>query len=354
MLLPVQAEQPMVGPDRVAQIVNAWKERQEAVRSYDFLMTGTEFIPQKTITAAELQMAGQAIDAQPFTLPDTSFEVKMRLTADTAGRARLEIHNQTWAAKEKKYIPKSMIDIYDGQVRKLFFERGSMDFPNAHIQKGNVSLITGDVQVEPLMMVYRPLDGSVPEFEPPRLKMTMGTGIAEGRECLILQSGESTIWVDAGRDFLPTRFYEVRRGKTIRSIEIRYSADADRGWVPVGWTNTSFGGQGKFNDSVTLTVTAQHLNTQFPEDLFDVKYPPGTWIHNYITDKEYIIRDDNKDRPIHPGEFDGKNYDQLLHSEPPGQTIRGWWFWTILGVNLALLLGIFLSVYYRRRKQKPM
>jgi hypothetical protein len=351
---PAQTEQPADSAKLVAQLLKSWKERQASVQSYDFQMTGTEFVAQKKITEQALAAAGQATDAEPFTLPETSFLVKMRLTADASGRVRFDHQGQEWSAKNKNYVPESDTDLYDGHVRKVFFEQGHMEFPNAHISTGNASSQTGDVRVLPLMMVYRPLDGSAAGFDPAQLKLANGTGIAEGRECLILQSGESTIWVDAERDFLPTRYYMVRRGKRIRSIEIRYAADAEQRWVPVGWTNARFDGLGQLMESVTVTVAEYHLNTPIPEGTFDIQYPPGTWVHNYITDKEYIIRDGNKDRPIQPGEFDGKNYDQLLHSELPGQTSRNWWFFTILGVNLALLIGIFFSVYYRyrRRRQK--
>ena len=346
------AEFPATSADRVTLIVKSWKERAAAVRSYDFHLAGTEFIPHKVVSASDLILTGQAQGTEPFSLPDITFPLTMSLVADP-GRMRLDIDGKTWSAKEKSYIPQAVVDIFDGKVRKLFFKEGPVGFPNVHIQEGNASELVGDVRILPLMIIYRPLESDMGEFDSASLKLTNNTGIADGRECLILQSGESTVWVDAERVFLPTRYYRIRRGKLLQSIEIQYAADAANGWVPAGWTNALFDLSGQLSNSTTVAVTEHHINIQIPDDTFDLDYPSGTWVRNHITDERYLVRDGGKKRPIQLGEFDGTNYQQILHSEPPGQTSRGWWFFAILGVNLALLMGIFLTVYYRRRKQKP-
>jgi hypothetical protein len=50
--------------------------------------------------------------------------------------------------------------------------------------------------------------------------------------------------------------------------------------------------------------------------LLPCRWPIGTWSQNYTTKESCILLEGGKKRPIKPGEFNGKNYDELLHSEP--------------------------------------
>ncbi len=47
----------------------------------------------------------------------------------------------------------------------------------------------------------------------------------------------------------------------------------------------------------------------------------GTWVHDADTKEEYLLRANGK-RPVLPGEFNGRNYDELLRSEPTEPRIK--------------------------------
>ena len=53
----------------------------------------------------------------------------------------------------------------------------------------------------------------------------------------------------------------------------------------------------------------------------NVRLPMGTWVENAIRGETYILREDGR-RPVLPGEFNGANYLDLLHSDPPSPSRR--------------------------------
>jgi hypothetical protein len=97
-------------------------------------------------------------------------------------------------------------------------------------------------------------------------------------------------------------------------LQITYAPDAQHGWIPASWSSETFQ-DGVLVRAVYATVTEGNMNIRIDDDVFEDEYLPGTWVRNYIRDERYILREDGK-RPVIDGEFDGSNYEQILHSDP--------------------------------------
>jgi hypothetical protein len=337
-----------LGKEALVSIINAWTKRQANITSIDFHVAGTEFLPKQSITQRDLELAGQFIGTQPFTLPEISFAVKLQFALDKKGRTRLRYEGRTWSAKEKSYVNKVDNDVFDGNTRKTLFAQGPIDYPNAHIRNGTTADVAHDIRSLPILMIFRPFDKQLGDFDSQNFRLQKDKGIVDGTSCLILKHGESTLWVDPSKDFVPIRYFSVRRGILIQTVDVRYVHDPNYGWLPASWTNALFSGFDQIEDSMTVKVTEYHVNTDLPDDFFEIDLTPGTWVRNYITDERYLVLEGGKRRPIELGEFDGTNYEQLLHSDPPGKRR----FWAIVIVNLAFIVPIAIWAIWRFRRQK--
>jgi hypothetical protein len=93
--------------------------------------------------------------------------------------------------------------------------------------------------------------------------------------------------------------------------------------VPTAWTTGLFGRADSIAQGWQTTSVKYKLNETIPDSTFQLSYPPGTWVRDYITNETYILLEGGKKRPILPGEFDGKNYEELLHSKPASSGTNG-------------------------------
>jgi hypothetical protein len=139
----------------------------------------------------------------------------------------------------------------------------------------------------------------------------------------------------------------LQRGRVVGAVEVEYNADLQVGWMPITWKVVRFLPDGGLNDSVTANVAEYRVNAPSSGELFELQYPPGTWVRNHVTNETYIIREGGWKRPVLRGEFDGTNYEQLLNSDPPGMPSRRW-LSIILVAATILLIVVVLRACYRR------
>src|SRR5438128_3584924 len=88
----------------VEAVINAWKNREARVRTFDFRVTGTEFKRAVTLPEQAIIMDGQ-VPHGPLSLPDVTTRVTMRLVADSNRRARLDHNSTHWSVEKKGYVP---------------------------------------------------------------------------------------------------------------------------------------------------------------------------------------------------------------------------------------------------------
>lgn len=339
-------------------VVAAWKDRQRQVRTFDFLCSGQEF--ERKPSDAELSMSDRVPAGGPSPT-DITFPITMRFVYEAKGRARLDYKGRIWSSHRGGYVDEEAISLFDGHLCKTLFPSSQLGFPSAHIYQGTASKVGNNLRVLPLSLALRPFDKTLGMFDPARLVLTDKRGVTDGRTCLILRyeerptwSDPALVWVDPERGFLPLRCEQKRRGATVQSISISYLRDAKHGWVPSAWTNTQLAPKtGEVVNSVTAKVTQYHINETIPDATFDVSFPPGTYVHDYRTNKEYILREGKPPRPVLEGELQegARNYQELLHSEPPGSSGNRR-LWGLVALNLALFIAIVAVVVLWRRRRK--
>src|SRR5262249_30656320 len=124
-------------------------------------------------------------------------------------------------------------------------------------------------QMMPLLMVYRSLDSDIGVFDAGKLKLTQDKGLVDNRTCIILRHDEDIVWVDPERDFIPMRYRVMERGITSRSLDIKYTADPQSGWVPTSWYDVRLGTKGEIEESVNMNITEYKIGDPIPDDRFD-------------------------------------------------------------------------------------
>lgn len=352
-----------LGADKVdinrEDIIRAWISRQSSVRAFDFLWTG-----EKNGAIDDLDYTPNEEPPGSIRPPDrASFRVEFRLAIDERGRTLLDYTGKTWNFAKGELIPKRVIDIYDGNARTIFFPdgTGSLRYPNAAIERrreNSTDVLRSHNLALPIALIYRPFNENSWPLDKDKLTLTTEKGIADQNLCLILkyQKGigmESFIWIDPNKGFLPVRLFEYSSGVLEHSLYITYSTDERDGWLPSSWRDVWSYPNGKLKGQIYSTETAEttkcKINVPIDGSSFEVQFPSGTWVHNYYTEKEYIVRDGGDIRPILPGEYNGTNYEQLLHSNPP-RLLRKW-----LGGLIVIICTISISIfgyrYYRRLLQ---
>jgi hypothetical protein len=340
------------GPPVTTEVVlQAWQDRAARVKAFDVSWAGTMYTLDVNHEAAG---AGTTADGAPKPPPNANFPIEMRLALDDRGRARFEYAGKTWASRKNAMVDEVTIDLYDGKQRKTFFQDEAKGFPSYHLSAAASAEFVRHVRLVPLRLALRPLDPRVGCFTAGELTLTDQQGMVDGKACLVLKHPRGTVWVDPARQFIPVRYFAVDQGKVTRQLEIDYDPDGVAGFLPKAWKDVRLLPAGVVEDSVTATVTKTALNRPLPDDTFEVQYPEGTWVRNYDTGERYIQRKHDK-RPIPPGEYDGKNYEQLLHSEPPGSLWRGRWLRLVVinVVVIGVVVGALYSYRRIRRRQTP-
>lgn len=335
-------------PITIGTIINAWTERESRARSLDFVAVGTEFRPQMTFTVNLLEAMGRPSEKKDISVPDTSFNIRLRLAIDSNRRFRMDCDGKAPAPTKDGYPDQHHIEIFDNGVRNTIFPVGAFGYPSGHINRAKNPTAIRNPQVLPILIAYRAFDREIGVFDANKLTLTKDKGVVEDRQCLILKYMEKMIWVDTARDYVPTRYYELEQGVTTRRIDIKYIADVQHGWVPTSWNNVSLKGNGDTQGSVRASVAEYSIGKPISKETFDVHYPPGTWVRDYVKDESYILREDGTRRMVLKSE-NGKDYTDLIQTNSPNLTRRR--FPWIVGIGTLLLAVVVAVLFYRILKR---
>jgi hypothetical protein len=302
-------------PITVDAIVKSWTARETHARTFDFWGAGRKSTAGRTVEPQECGPTIDQKDAVPFSVPNSTFVVKLRLVADETRRVRFELRDKILSLRAKGYIDQDEIEIYDGDVRQIFFPVGNVEFPNAHITKVSPTDRPRHAQTLPLVLAYRALDPHMGRFDAGGLTLTNDKDTVDKQPCLVLKYGESTVAVDPARDFVPTRYREIRHGVIVRSVEIKYTFDREHGWVPSYWSNARHAKNGEIFETVAITISKYKLGGPIGDEEFQLRLPTGTWVSDYRSNERYILRAGGARRMIAPGEYNGHNYKELLEHD---------------------------------------
>lgn len=311
-------------------VLSAWRKRDARVHSLSFAWDVLQF------TAGAFQNRLDVLDLngrQGPPEPDRSFAINRRFVSDGRGRMRFEECGPTWSARQAAIIPKTSARIFDGHREQILIEHGELDFPSANFRKGTAKQSYNGQAFFPLLLVYRAVHDAIGVVETKSLVVEKKTEIVNKHVIVVLTDRHRvavdptrdivrSVWVDPARDFVPVQYTESIDGSVRTFVKIDYSKDAELGWVPQSWTMILTNEKGETDRSEEAKVTKYSINRELPESEFTLNLPTGTWVSDRDTKEDYILRANGKRRPILPGEFNGANYEQLLHSEPTKRPIK--------------------------------
>jgi len=339
--------------DQQEALLAAWNHRQKSVQSFHFAWSGNHFRGAGAVESLSVVGPG----GKTPTRGDLSSKTHTSLYLDGKGRFRVDTEGQVWSREASAYVPQSTCNLLDGELQKTFSSRTiTTEFPIGIIMDGTTSDSRKVVLYWPIMLAYRPFDTTMSYLDPGSLKMTAEQGMVDGRPCLILRQRTGdfvrTVWVDAGREFVPVRCLSERGGVTSFQIDVSHSKDAKYGWVPTSWSIALLEKHGAISESWDAKVVKYELNETIPESTFQLNYPPGTMVSNSMTKESYLVLEDGGKRPIQPGEFTGSNYDKLLHTAPASERVDLRIALTVASLALLGVMWYLLSSWRRRVRQR--
>lgn len=336
--------------DQQEALLAAWNHRQKSIHSFHFAWSGNHFRGAQAVESLAVLGPG----GKPPTRSDLSCKTHTSLYVDEKGRFRVDTEGQIWSREQSAYVPHATSTLLDGHLQKGFSSKTiTTDFPVGMIMDGNTSDSRKAVLYRPITMAYRPFDTTMSYLDAGNLKMTAEQGMVDGRPCLILRqrTGDSvqTVWVDAGREFVPVRYLSERGGVTSFQVDVSHSKDAKYGWVPTSWSIALLEKDGAISESWDAKVVKYELNETIPESTFQLDYPPGTMVHDSTTKEDYLVLENGGKRPILRGEYTGTNYDELWQTKPPSEGVARRITLTVVCLLALLVVTAYLLSSWRRR-----
>jgi len=339
-------------PATVESVIQAWERRQSAVRSFQFSWEATQWWDRGRVPGA-VSGATSAKEALPDAM---SYKTRTTFAMDAQGRTRHEAHAMSWNSEVNRLVPTTSIEVCDGRIRRRFSPEGPTnrfegvgEIPCGLIDQ-DVASVGQLVYLLPIRLVFRPFDQRIGNIDRRKLVVTGRHGVADGCTCLVIEQGDQTFWVDPNRSFIPLRNFRSNRGVAVRQVDIHYSEDKEWGWIPTAWTIMLLNPKdGKLTGSTVGKVTDYKINPPLPEGTFEITFPPGTWVRDLVKNENYILREGAARRPVLAGEWDGRNYEQIRDSEPPG--LSSGWKVFIASVSVLVLGGAVVWWLVARRRR---
>jgi hypothetical protein len=340
------------GETSIDAIVKAWSDRMGQVRSYSFVWSGSEFIVGTGVPPPDGPRTALYDRARNS---EHTFDLRIIVAVDGSGRQRFESHGSLWSNDEVRFVPHSETTVFDGGHETSLLFGGGPGFSTALIAPRTNSMVSQLIQLLPWQIVYRPFDRNLRFLTVTDAHLDLAPVMIDGRPCVTLgqsaggSNGSRTVYLDKSSGFLPVQYVETgSTGIVMKQINLRYSTEADRTSFPSSWDITLFSMQGRATISYSGKVIDHKINPELPESMFRLEIPPGTWVTDDTAGTKYITRDGGEKRPIVNGEFNGKNFDELLHSDPPGFLSWG----RMLGICATVaILAVGARILLARRRR---
>ena len=348
------------GPDRVAEILDAWSKRAEAVKEGEirwsvpaenwnrFGRFETEWVPASD--AAGRDVAGTLrFDEQRACYDSTSFSFAeyAALSAQQTVDVRFRVAAMVARFKEPRYehsepLPCTVLyrpgravhfwhDTSNERPLALILPAGPAmglaylsSFPEwdatlTHAPAGGFSAYLHHLLAAPVLLTFRPVLFDIRFRDRAACEVDESLQpVHEGRTCRVLrvreraeidQSGgswmpvESLYWVDPNRDFVVVRCIIMWGDVAFAQIDVQYEA-ADRiGWVPSTWSVLRFGERPTTVRQVATAVMDDvDLDREADKHAMDLRLPPGTSVVDRVTPRQYLVRDDLSEQELE-GEY---------------------------------------------------
>lgn len=361
---------------RLAKVLADWQKRQNAFRSVRYEVRGQHKVPKGAYKALNLsaRVPGLRRD-QPIPPHDLVEAVSLTLFLDfETGRHRSKLLVPQYNLNSGSVVPLVKESTFDGSVAKGAFPRDQN--PGLGSKTPEFSVASGNMKTEefrndffPIFFghgrIYTMLEPIIPgqlrNKPDPDYLYVHGTGVHDGRTCLIVRSQTlktattsfEEYWVDTARESAIIREVSYSNAKPMRDFSIRYRKSSD-GWLPESWRLEHYVSRSLvYSDN--MRVDKVDVNLLVNDADFQMEIKPGMiveerkdhpMIHPLVTPKSSISvyrAKEGGDREELPDPYgrEGDQYQEHLRRK------SSWvWGWSMLPV---FAIGGFL-IWARRRR----
>jgi hypothetical protein len=282
----------------------AWRKSLESIEvSFDYSM-------QRRMDTARVI----ALKAEKRAVPDNfSFEARLAIKGDkrfTHTRETTAIHVPAGGNPGRQRPPAGeFVYAYDGAEMRNFeplrsigyIHRAKLDAVDSkHLWYFDaISMPTGSrVAKQEQSAWYLPIALSLPSVYHvlPHLQDV------DGYLCHVVTSGPDTIWIDTEHGCCMRRrvwfqMSNLKRPPVLSYIYVNkeFQDDSNGIWLPHLCYRLDFAGtsepantQGRLTEVHTVASHTVHVNT-IPDELFELKFPPGTTVQDLVKNKSYIV-----------------------------------------------------------------
>lgn len=344
------------GEPTVDDILKVWKTRANSTRSiraeWHVKLTVAEgaYVAPKGAAATD----GAAVRYPSAPAQTANYDLPFRLLA-AGERVKAELSDVILNPNSGMGIRKWMW-AFDGKERRALSQPHVNPFPGGSRSKTLSDLDTNSMYLIPLLAVLRPLSpvaGPIRELAN-NMTLVRGETTVSGRLVHYLRqdsksSLSGSLWVDTERDFVPVRFIQSYKGKSLCQVDFLDYRQTDFGWIPWRWTAIVLGRDGRINKSSEARVRVLEVNKVIDDSEFEINFPVGTWVTDEFEEKEYLVLEDEKKRTITADDLVNRSYESMMNDAHSG--IRPWRFLIacVVGVS-CVLAGIYL---WRKGKFRP-
>lgn len=334
-----------------------WKSRQKRIRSIqvEWKEARTDFKGAYFEVTTRKYWPGS----------DTSYEGVSELLLDE-NKSRYSYNGKGWSSvggKPMHLVRRDYVIASDGKTCKAMTAASDKDaYPSATIRKDALNFYLATMHVAPLSWYARPTERSLAGWSSNELQITTDVGLINGLRCIIARTPAKrgarwNFWISPERDYTIQRATQSDNSGFRKQFDISYRKSKRGEWVPKGWVYTKLKPRGKqYQTQMDATVRTIRINPRLSADRFRIEFPPGTWVTDLRggnlfrgTEKQYIVREKGRNRPILPSEI-GRTYKDLRDSEPGEAPANGFERWFYVAAVIALALAA-AGVLYRRRRR---
>jgi hypothetical protein len=260
-----------------AEIINAWRRRQNNVASFQFAWTEEQchrrgWLPNPRYPEREwLAIPALRIDrTYAVTKSLTVSGNSMRYTFDLDraeepdGVDVVSPNGDNRGLGVRRHY--SYSSSYDGQ-RDEIRVTSLLTSPPPAIERVGGNIDAQNLDTRAIMLAFRPLDGAMGHLLIDRAVTNERRAFYRGRSTFLLEerhdpSGWKTIlWIEPERDFVVSRLALYFEQHPIVDMDIDYRQDARWGWLPSGWRIIEMLADGTRRLSSAANVTNYSINT---------------------------------------------------------------------------------------------
>ena len=301
----------------VEQIIEVWRAREAATKTFTFEMAESELIGVGTRPDLE---AGKVS-------PPEDVRVKRRRTITVDGTKMFHrITGPTWTHAVDALLFEEMTSVFDGQhAFSLHRREHNTDAVHSrgYIHNKPVHPDVHNLRLSPVIRHYRAISTPFGGLVPDRLKIIDRKAVVEGQKCVVLEHVDSPfrtkrLWLDCDKDMSIVRCCHLLREVVSCQIDVRFEKHPKYGWTPKSWESVRYF-NGKVGDSSSNAMESLTLNLPVAKELFTLEFPIGTQVSDYGARRMHLVTKTDPKRFITLEESDRKATYSELMATPSGE-----------------------------------